>query len=307
MLRQTAQFVSLAVVCLVSGSSIAVGQDLRFPESPGPDAGGPPVLRHNPVFGLGPQTIWRGGFGVELQGEVTRFAGEVERETSALHAELIYGITQDLTVGLAVPLVQRRSERGLAPGVSQVDRDATGVGDALLRAKWRFFHRFSGSTQYHAAIVGGVKVPLGNTGSDPPLGSGSTDYLAGATVSRDGLRSYVWASALLRLNGEAFGRKRGNEYRYDAAVGIRPWIPRYTGLDLLPLVEVNGVTADRTVVNGLEQADTGGTVVAISPGFWLTHRNWALKGAVKLPVFQELRGSQPEFDYTVVFSIETHM
>jgi hypothetical protein len=265
------------------------------------------VYRHNPVFGLGPQTIWSGGFGVEVEGELTRRAGALEEEDLALHATLLYGVTEDVNVALALPLIQRRSRQGLVPGIGQVDRDATGIGDAVIRAKWRFFHRFSGPTQYHAAFIGGVKVPLANQSSDPPLGSGSIDFLGGATVSRDGLRYYLWASGLARVNGEAFGKKRGNEYRYDLAAGVRPWIPTYTGLDLLLLVELNGVTAARQVVDGVEQAATGGTVLAVSPGFWLTRRNWALKGAVKLPFLQELRGDQPELDYSVVLALETHM
>ncbi|MFQ5890464.1 MAG: hypothetical protein ACE5JR_10490 [Gemmatimonadota bacterium] len=266
-----------------------------------------PVLRHNPVFGLGPQTIWKGGIGVALEGELTRAASAVEARERALHVELLYGVTQDLTLTLALPLVQRKTERGLIPGVGQVDRDATGIGDGVVRAKWRFFHKFSGPTQYHAAFIGGVKLPLARTGSDPPLGSGSTDFLGGVTISRDGLRYYLWTSALVRANGEAFGRKRGNEYRYDAAVGFRPWVPKYTGVDPLLLVELNGVTATRTVVDVVEQSQTGGTIMAVSPGFWLTLRNWALQGAIKLPVYQNLRGDQPQFDYTVVLKLETHM
>ncbi len=301
------KMVGLLAVGLVTVRSVAVGQTLPDPTVLGTGAAGPPALRHNPVFGLGPQTIWRGGFGVEIGGELTRRKGALEEEDLALHAKLLYGITQDLNITLAVPLIQRRSEQGLVPGIGQVDRDATGVGDAIVRAKWRFFHRFSGSMQYHAAIIGGIKVPLANQSTDPPLGSGSTDFLAGATISRDALRSYLWTSALVRANGEAFGRKRGNEYRYDAAVGLRPWIPKYTGVDLLLLVELNGVTAGRHVVDGVEQAQTGGTALAVSPGFWLTHRNWALKGGLKLPFVQNLRGNQPELDYTVVLSVETHM
>jgi Putative MetA-pathway of phenol degradation len=299
--------VTVVAIGLVAGQSAALGQTFPDRSAAGAVAGRSPVLRHNPVFGLGPQTIWRGGFGVEIQGERTRRKGATEEERLALHAALLYGITEDVNIALALPLVQRRSVQGLAPGVGQVDRDATGVGDAIVRAKWRFFHKFSGTTQFHAAVIGGVKVPLGNQSSDPPLGSGSIDFLAGATISRDALRSYLWTSALLRVNGEAFGIKRGKEYRYDAAVGLRPWIPTYTGLDLLLLVELNGVTADRLVVGGVEQAQTGGTILALSPGFWLTRRNWALKGGLKLPVLQDLRGDQPELDYTVVLAIETHM
>ncbi len=31
------------------------------------------------------------------------------------------------------------------------------------------------------------------------------------------------------------------------------------------------------------------------------------RSGAKLPVYQNLRGAQPEFDYTVVLKIETHM
>ncbi len=265
------------------------------------------VLRHNPIFGLGPQTIWRGGFGVALEGQLTQRTGTLEERGRGLHGELLYGITQDVNLALAFPLGQSRTVRGLAPGGAQIDRDATGLGDAVIRAKWRFYHSFSGRTQYHAAIIGGVKVPLATASGDPPLGSGSTDFLGAATVSRDGLRSYLWLSGLVRVNGEAFGRQLGNEYRYDAAVGLRPWIPSFRGIDPLLLVEFNGVTAARTVVDGVARSASGGTILAISPGFWLTYRNWALKGGIKLPVLHRLRGNQPEMDYTVVLSIETHM
>jgi hypothetical protein len=293
---------ALVTLAAAFGAVEAVGQTL-----PAGGGGSAPPLRHNPIFGLGPQTIWRGGVGISLEAEATRASSAIEVKDQAVHAELLYGVMEDLSLTLALPLVRRKSERGLVPGANQVNRDATGVGDAVMRAKWRFFHRFNGPTQYQAAIIGGVKVPLASTGSSPPLGSGSTDFLGGATISRDGLRYYLWTSALVRANGEAFGTKRGNQYRYDAAIGVRPWIPSYTGVDPLLLLEFNGVTAARNVVDGVAQAQTGGTVLAVSPGFWLTRRNWALQGAIKLPIYRAVRGSLPQFDYTFIVKIETHM
>ncbi len=224
-----------------------------------------------------------------------------------MSAHIDYGLTEDVTLRFALPVVRNKTERALVPGVGQVSRDATGVGDVLVRAKWRFFHRFDGPTQFHAALIGAVKLPLANRASEPPLGSGSTDFVGGASISRDGLRYYLWASALARVNGEAFNRKRGNQYRYDAAVGVRPYIPDWRTLDLLLLLEFNGVTAEKDVVDGRERAGTGGTVLALSPGFWLTYRNWALKGGVKLPVLHDLGVLEPQLDYTAVLEVETHM
>ncbi|MFV1988681.1 MAG: hypothetical protein ACC682_15510, partial [Gemmatimonadota bacterium] len=272
------------------------------------------ALFHNPVFGLGPQTIWKGGFGFELEGELTRGRGQLTRgggqldqERMALHAEFTYGVTADVSLTLAVPVLVRRTESGIAPGGGQIERDATGVGDAVLRAKWRIFHKFNGPTQYHAALIGGVKLPVASSGSSPSLGSGSTDYIGGATISRDGLRYYLWTSALVKVNGEAFSRRRGNEFRYDAAIGVRPWIPKYTGVDPLLLLEFNGVTVAQNVLDDTRQAETGGTILALSPGFWLTRRNIALKGGVKIPFFQDLGADEPEFRYTIVFAFEIHV
>ncbi len=259
---------------------------------------------------MGPQTLWKGGFGFGLETEVIRREGPAsgsEEEELALSAHIDYGLTEDVTLRFALPVVRNKTERALVPGVGQVSRDATGVGDVLLRAKWRFFHRFDGPTQFHAALIGAVKLPLANRASEPPLGSGSTDFVGGASISRDGLRYYLWASALARVNGEAFNRKRGNQYRYDAAVGVRPYIPDWRTLDLLLLLEFNGVTAEKDVVDGRERAGTGGTVLALSPGFWLTYRNWALKGGVKLPVLHDLGVLEPQLDYTAVLEVETHM
>lgn len=300
----TALVVLGALLCLPSPAS---GQSLPTGGVPGGSAGG---LEHEPVFGIGPQTIWQGGLAPGVEFESSRHVdpetGETEEE-SGLHAHLDYGVTEDLTLRVAMPLVQRKSETSLVPGVGRISRDATGVGDAVVRAKYRFWHRFSGATQYHAALVGGVKLPVASSSSEPALGSGSTDYLAGATISRDGLRYYLWASTVARINGEAFDRRRGHEVRYDAAGGWRPWVPEFTGVDPLLLLEFNGVSADQTVVGGVEEAGTGGTILALSPAFWLTYRNYAFKGGVKLPVYQDLAAEEKELDYTLVAEFEIHM
>lgn len=301
--RRTRYAPCLVAAALVASPAAGAGQVAGL----GGGAGAGTIRQHNPIFGLGPQTIWKGGFGLEIQGEVARWKGRADEELLALHAEIMYGLTRDLTLTAAMPIVQRKSVSGLVPGTGQVSRDATGVGDAMIGAKWRIFHRFSGPTQYHAALLGGVKLPLGSRATEPPLGSGSTDFIGGATASRDGLRYYLWTSALVKLNGEASDRRRGNEFRYDAAGGIRPWIPSYTGFDLLLLVEFNGVTAARNVVHGVVQPGTGGTILAFSPGFWLTHRNLALKAGVKLPFYQALGTDEAELDFTTVLAFEFHI
>lgn len=281
----------------------ALGQPPEEAGSPSDAAG--PVYRHSPLFGLGPQTLYAGGWGVEIEGEWVRARGGVEEE-QAFHADLHYGVTEDFNVSLAVPVIQRRSETVLVPGAGQVEQDVTGVGDAVLRAKYRFWQDLFRGGNHQATLFAGLKLPLGRTRTEPALSSGSVDFLFGAAVSRETHRYYGWASVLGRVNTASLDRRRGNELRYDLALGVRPYVPEWTQPDLMFVLELVGVTAGRTVTAESELPNSGGTVLAFAPGFWLTYRNWALKGGVKLPFAQELNGTQPELDFETVAKIEYH-
>ncbi|GIW53160.1 MAG: hypothetical protein KatS3mg081_2515 [Gemmatimonadales bacterium] len=108
------------------------------------------------------------------------------------------------------------------------------------------------------------------------------------------------------MNTRNDSRRRGNELRYDLAVGMRPHVPQWTDPDLMFLVEFVGVTAGRSTGLDGEDPNTGGTVLALAPGMWLTYRNWALKAGVKLPVHQRLNGTQPKLDFQTIFALEYH-
>ena len=58
-------------------------------------------LAHDPVFGLGPHTLFKGG--VEIHAGVSREEAGDDKEMEYL-LELKYGITGDWTVGVSAPL-----------------------------------------------------------------------------------------------------------------------------------------------------------------------------------------------------------
>lgn len=265
-----------------------------------------PVYRHSPLFGLGPQTLYRGAWGFEVEGEWVRAEGGAEEE-QALHVDIHHGVTEDLTVGVSLPLVQRKSETVLVPGVGRAVRDITGVGDAVVRAKYRFWHNVFRNGSHQASLLVASKLPVGPTQTKPALGSGSVDFLAGVGLSRETHWYYTWASVLGRINTAALNRRRGNEVRYEVALGVRPYVPQWTSPDLMLLLELTGVTAGRSVEDDGEILDSGGTVLGVAPGFWLTYRNWALKGGLKLPVLHDLNGDQPKLDFETLVALEYHI
>lgn len=294
----------VALLPLVGSPDCALGQIVG--KGLGRSAPEVPVYRHSPLFGPGPQTVWKGGWGIQMAGEFLRAERGVEEER-AMQAEIFYGVTEDFNVLFSLPVVQRKSAGPLVPGVGQVGGDVTGVGDALLRVKYRFWQDLFLNGNHQAALLGGVKLPLGRSDTEPAISSGSVDFLLGAAVSRETHRYYGWASVLARVNTEALGLRKGNEVRYDLALGLRPYVPDWKDPDLMIVLEFVGVTAARSVTAEGEVADSGGTVLAFAPGFWLTYRNWALKGGVKLPFVQNLNGTQPELDFQTLLALELHV
>jgi hypothetical protein len=110
-----------------------------------------------------------------------------------------YGVTERLDVGVLIPLINIKGsvyseahiiDNGGAgihqfnpTGESPVDSnnaEATGVGDILIRAKWRAFDRVGG-TPFDAALVGQIALPTGD--KYDLLGAGSASIYVGGAVS----------------------------------------------------------------------------------------------------------------------------
>lgn len=250
-----------------------------------------PVGAHEPLFGLGPHTIYQYGLGLET---------EVERHEHgfAVNAEAIYGLTPDLAVTLVVPWV-RRSEQGLV---------AQGLGDLSLRAKWRAFRRDFPGGQDALALHAGVQTPTGDDRAVLPLGTGATDVFGGISAARESRRWYYFGDLRYRINRTGTnGLNRGDVFAYDAAWGVRPVRARYDQPDLVLLVEANGTIAGKATRQGITNSDTGGHVLAVSPGFLFSIRNMMVKGGVNIPVLWNLNGVQETPETEIVFGVEFHL
>ncbi len=257
------------------------------------------ALAHEPIFGLGPHTIFKGGFGLEMEfeGEKASGAGEVEREY-VLTSEIIYGITADLSATLVIPYILERSSIN----------ESSGPGDVSVRTKYRFWRRDGIGVQDAAAVILGAKLPTGDDDKTPRLGSGSTDYLLALTIARESLKWYYFGDVRYRLNTEGGGGLRaGNGVFADLAIGIRTRRVEYLRPDLVVIAELNFEARDRNEFFGVDVADSGGTRLFLSPSFFFTYRNWALKGGIQFPVDQDLNGNQPESDYRFSLAVESHL
>ena len=259
------------------------------------------LLAHEPIFGLGPNTIFKGGFGIETKYEKELLTGVDEPErTTSFRAEIMYGVTGDLAVTLSVPTIFGYTKR-------DGEGSRSGIGDISFRTKYRFWRDDKPGVQDAAAVIIGIKLPTGDYENTPALGSGSTDYLFALAAARASRRWYYFGNVRYRLNTKGNTIQFGNLFLADAAFGVRPWLTEYLKPDLVVMVELNWESRQRSKTEGQIMANSGGDRLFLSPGIFLTLRNWAIKGGVQIPLWQKMNGSQRETDYRYALAIEVHV
>jgi len=251
-----------------------------------------PVWAHDPVFGLGPHTLFKGG--VEVHTGYSRGEAGVERAQMA-DVELKYGITGDWTVGVEMPFLT----------VTEPGRRRSGRGDIRLSSKTRFWRNDRLGVQESAALS--LAVIAGGSGSDDVANGGSTDGILGISYGYESRKWYRWAAARYRINGKNDqGLRRGDALLVDLVAGIRLRPYGYREQDWVWMLELNGERIERAELDGSQPGDTGGTRLFVSPGLMWTYRNYAIKTGVQVPVAQNLNGSQEQVDYRFKLEFEGH-
>lgn len=234
-------------------------------------------------------TLPAGRFSASLRSEYIRYDGFSDRRLadSQLHSldallstslGLAWGATDDLTLGVRIPFIQRFDLREADHHVydhgdgehTHTDRildlgDPDGLGDATLFGQFRFFQ--SEDARTHLAALFGVKLPTGDTheraahrdfprqrldaGSQP--GSGSWDSLFGVAATRFA-GAFAYDANLLYTFADTGAQHTnlGDSFSYNAAVSYRLGGGRpATPYDLVQthawdlILEVNGEWRDR--------------------------------------------------------------
>ncbi len=257
------------------------------------------AVAHDPVFGLGPHTIYEGGVEITPEFDIGQSASTRSQDLTFL--KTAYGINADWTAGIELPWVFKENVSG----------QVNGLGDLRLFTKYRFWRKDSLGAQESMAALLKVKFDTSKQGTSatvkPALGTDATDVILGLTYGYESLTWYRWASVRYRRNGYSGGKKVGDKVLVDLVTGWRPTMPEYLKPDMVWLLELNGEYARRGSLNGASIVNNGGTELFLSPGFMWTMRNFAIKAGVQLPIFSNLNGIQAKTDYRAKLELEWHL
>ncbi len=245
------------------------------------------VQAHDPVFGLGPHTLFKNATEVHLGFDPSR-AGRNQQTRSTL--EFAYGLTANWTARVELPYESR-------------EKGPDGIGDVGIATKYRFWRRDALGVQESSTAFLRVKPDTASSGR----GTGSTDSILGLAYGYESRKWYRWAAARYRFNGETGeGLERGDKLLLDLVGGIRFKQTAYLEPDWVWMLELNGEMTGRSKLKGVRVEDSGGSEWFVSPGLMWTLRNFAIKTGVQLPLASDLNGNQEATDYRARLEFEWH-
>ena len=241
-----------------------------------------------------------------------------------LSLTLAYGLTDDLTLGVNVPYVERHNIRAAANdnGMGEVELAGTanGLGDTSLFGQYRLYHT---AVTDVAALVG-IMIPTGSTSerenggglfeADHQPGWGAWDPFLGLSFNRSWGSTGLSANILYTFETQgAQNSEVGEILNYNIALSRRVLMEAehhhhdeqedteslVEYIDLM--LELNGDLRDKLSVNGAKNFNHGGHLLYLSPGIKLgLGHHWTLYASAGIPVFNGLYGIQSEPNYRII-------
>ncbi|PWB81838.1 MAG: hypothetical protein C3F08_01045 [Candidatus Methylomirabilota bacterium] len=257
---------------------------------------GPSPSFADPIVGVGPTTLFSLGTAVRGLGVYTRLSEGGNRLTIWEAPVLaLYSPRRDLNVALSFPYVSKHLT--LEDGRR---RGAEGAGDLRLFGLYRLFRQDRPHGTIEATLLGGLKLPTGDSGRRdaqgrlPPAlqpGTGSVDGLVGLSLGSISRRWGLYLGTLGKVNSEAQGFKAGDTVSYNLTVQYQLF-PDWPIPDLSQLnvgLELVGTTATKDRVSGATVSESGGTEFFLAPGFqYFLGPQWAVEAAVEVPISRGL-------------------
>jgi len=225
----------------------------------------------------------------------------------------VYGFTEKLAFFTIVPVIDKEIELNTPGG--RVTRSTSGLGDITLLARYTIFQRDLPGKTVRVAPFLGIEIPtgdddkgdsLGRLPQPLQLGSGSWDPSIGFVFTEQTLNWEFDSSASYKFNTEANAFEFGDVARLDLSYQYRIW-PRKLGSGvpafIYAVLESNLTWLGKNKFGGLDDRNSGGTVLNLAPGIQYVAGKFIVEGAVQFPLIQDLNGNALENDFITTLSI----
>jgi len=244
-------------------------------------------------------------------------AENTERELETHLTEqfsFLWSTSRDFTIAALLPVPKRHSEQVREDG-TVVTGNQFGPGDISFLGRYKIITHHDMETSLAVSVNGGVKLPTGATNGkdnqgeylDPhiQLGTGSTDFLAGASAFAAFDEFTVIGNLLGSLTTQGTrGHRFGNSLNYDVSMRYRLYPEDYDFPQLFLTFGVFGEYRARELFAGVPDPNSGGHIVYLAPGGQVfLAPSFTLEFSYQPAVLHHLYGRQLGEDYRIMSGI----
>jgi len=271
-----------------------------------------PVLAHEPLWGETPVIFGPGVIHPEIKIRFVRAGGTLDpgdTRSRAIEQEygLQYGINRFVNVQIMLPVSSMVLDENIAGAVLRTR--VSGVGSAMLRAKYRIHLRQETGFQTAQTIIAGWKIPTGSDQRTGPDGSrllpedqpGSAGHgiEVGYAYDREHLADSLWASLFYDHEfGQGF--RRGDTGELDASYGwwlLRPNVAEQLGVNFAVGLHAEASASDR-LESGVS-ARTAHSVAGIHLTPIITKGQYQYRVGLFVPIVKGGNKEQTDFGYEI--------
>ena len=210
---------------------------------------------------------------------------------------LAYGLLRNVTVMIRQPVIRQTMTMGA------VEMESSGVGNLGVMVKYGIYRRNTQDSTFGVAALLGFGIP---TGAED-ISTDTWNMKPGIYLS---WRGRPWAADMsVAYNWNSFTGKRsngfdpGDELAMDMAVSYQFSFGEKAKVALAPVLEFSFLKLTRDHMNGLDIADTGESVLLLSPGIKLVVSSFVLESLLQVPVWQKQEGLQLKRTAGLLFGI----
>lgn len=255
------------------------------------------LYAHQPVMDMTPR--WQGGYGFQIRNEWrssdklldgdSEISNPNNRKTRVNQTWLegVYTFRRELRFTFKLPWIDQ--SRINSSGVYQKER---ALGDLILGIPLKKYWNWENSTG-NISLTPSLRLPTGKTGGPFPTGDGSTDIGLSFSFSLEKAHLYQFYDLFYWFNNK--GDRvihEGDELGFDGNIGIHPYHNNLTNTGIFLMIDVTARYQQKGENSG---ATTGGTRLMSGPIFVFYHEGMMARAELKLPVYENVEGTQVSF------------
>ncbi len=220
--------------------------------------------------------------------------GQANNNSSTVIPYILYGIRNDMVVLVSLPF---------SPQLNEGCNTSSGLLDAEIEIEYLLYAYRTERASWEVSIEGSLTLPFGSASKTPPTGFGSPAFFAGVIARYIAVDWYGFVSAGGIFTTAHNKNRAGTEFPFQAGIGRNVGYESEKWICTL-MVEMNGLYTQQDIACGVQNPNTGGTMIALGPTLWFSTQRFIFQMGILPVIYQHYKGKQAKNNLLVDLNFE---